>query len=350
MFGFTIMSIDTLIKSVQFNCDLSDREFAADYSICIYLIRMREYYRWSHGIALNEPLDQAALMDWVSKTEIRWAAISEQDYMALEYQGRYYEPFDVEALNRVLCAQGYTYGAGYGRFGKPVFMLAELESLETTDHYSLTIAGRELARELTAPPAVMQSGTILIRRESVSRLIWDLLEEWQWNRPDNAMAQVVKYYDFERAPLRALQQAGDDQQEVLILHEIGELLAEELLAPHWNEMLSDDNKHRQLFARAVRDCLADCLTTLPGLLAEDNIPGLHFYFASLTPLRKSMFPELSASYQQWRKQGSVSGIKLAIKCGQGHWLNIANSLVEDFMSSRPQPRQTVQSYIEQYAL
>ncbi len=344
------MSIDTLSKAVQFNCDLSDREFAADYSICIYLIRMREYYRWSHGIALNETLDQGALMDWVSDTEKRWNEITVDDFQALEYQGEFYLPFDAKELNRVLHPQGYTYSAGYGQFGKPVFMLAELDSMESTHHYKLTIAGRELARELTAPPAVMQSRNILIRRESVSRLIWDLLEEWQWNKPDNAMAQVVQYYDFETSPLRALERAGADQCEVLILHEIGELIAEDLVAPHWNEMLNDDNKHRQLFARAVRDYLADCLSTLPGLLAEENVPGIHFYFASLTPLRKSMFPALAKSYSSWRRGGPVAGIKQTIKCGQTHWLNTANRLVDDFVAGSSQRDDTVKSYIDQYAL
>jgi len=311
---------------------------------------MREYYRWSHNIALNESLDQTDLLDWVSQTEARWEAIPADDFKALEYAEKRYEPFEVERINRALHPLGYTYSAGYGRFGKPVFMLAELRSQENTDRYSLTIAGREVARELTAPPAVMQSASILIRSESVLRLIWDLLEEWQWKKPDNAMAQVGKYYDFERSPLRALEQAGADQQEVLILHEIGELIVEDMIAPSWNDMLSDDNKHRKLFARAVRDCLADCVSTLPGLLAEDNVAGLHFYFASLTPLRKSMFPELSAGYRQWRNGGSVSDIKCAIKCGQGHWLNTANRLLEDFESGSQRIKPTVQSYIEQYAL
>ena len=344
------MSIETLIKSVQFNCDLSDREFAADYSICIYLIRMREYYRWSHDIAPNETLDQSALLDWVSGTEARWDEIVADDFQVLDYQGKVYQPFDAAGLNHELHPLGYTYSAGYGRFGKPVFMLAKLESIEHTEHYNLVVAGRELARELTAPPAVMQSRNILIRSESVSRLIWDLLEEWQWNKPDNAMAQVVKYYDFERSPLRALERAGADQREVLILHEIGELIAEELVAPRWNEMLNDDDKHRHLFARAVRDYLADCLSTLPGLLAEDNIPGIHFYFASLTPLRKSMFPELARSYRLWQGGGSISGIKKTIKCGQVHWLNTANRLVEDFMAGHQRQDLSVKSYIEQYSL
>ena len=299
---------------------------------------------------MNESLDQSALMDWVSDTEARWEAIRDDDFQALEYQGVRYQPFESKALNRVLQPQGYTYAAGYGRFGKPVFMLAELESLEQGEQYSLTIAGRELARELSAPPAVMQPGEILIRTESVTRLIWDMLEEWQWNKPDNAMAQVVKYYDFEGDAMQALERASTDQAEVLILHEIGEMIAEELLAPCWNEMLSDEDRHRQLFARAVRDSLADCLSTLPGLLAEDNTPGIHFYFASLTPMRKSMFPSLAKAYRQWHSGGSAGGIKSAINRGQAHWLETANRLTDDFIAGRPASNNTVQAYIEQNAL
>ncbi len=345
-----VMSIDTLREAVQFNCDLSDREFAADYTICIYLIRMREYYRWSEGLEATAPLAQDALMAWISATEARWEAIETDQYQPLIFEGTDYQPFEARELNRVLHPQGYTYSAGYGRFGKPVFMLAELNSVEHNEHYSLTIAGREMARELSAPPAVMQQGEILIRSQAVTRLIWDLLEEWSWHKPDNAMAQLVKYYDFEGAPLSALEQAGADQQEVLILHEIGELIAEEMVAPSWNQMLLDENHHRQLFARAVRDCLADCLSTLPGLIAEDNQPGIHFYFASLTPMRKSMFPALATSYRSWREGGSMSGIKEAIKRGQAHWLQTAHRLTDDFCTGSRHSQQSVQAYIEQFSL
>ncbi len=342
------MSIEALTQSVQFNCDLSDREFAADYSICIYLIRMREYYRWAHGIAPDAALDQASLMDWVSNKEDAWEALEQVDFQALVYKGETFSPFDAQALNHKLHASGYTYSAGYGRFAKPVFVLAELESLEINHDYRLTLAGRELARELVAPPAVMQNGEIFIRTESVSRMIWDLLEEWQWHKPDNAMAEFVRYYDFEKKPLQALQAASVEQREVLILHEIGELLAEDLLAANWNEMLFSDNKHLQLFARAVRDCLADCLSTLPGLLAVNNVPGLHFYFASLTPMRKAMFPALVEGYQQWRQQGSMDGLKQAIEPGRAHWMAVAGQLTDAF---KLEPGKiTLKSYIEIHAL
>ncbi len=342
------MSIEQLAQTVQFNCDLSDREFAADYSICIYLIRMREYYRWVHGFAPDASLDQSALMDWVSDKELAWDEMAENDFRPLEFEGTAYSAFDSVALNHKLHAAGYTYSAGYGRFAKPVFVLAELESSESNEHYQLTLAGRELARELTAPPAVMQAGQIFIRSESVSRMIWDLYEEWQWHRPDNAMAEVVRHYDFESAPLQALEEASEDQREVLILHEIGELMAGKSLDSRWDTLLLSDSRHLQLFARGVRDYLADCLSTLPGLLAQDNVPGVHFYFASLTPMRKAMFPMLETAYRRWRRDGDSAGIKQAIRCGQTHWQTVAEQLCNKV--SLQSATATLQEYIERHQL
>ncbi len=344
------MSIDALRQAVQYNCDLSDREFATDYSICIYLIRMREYYRWAHHLAPNDALDQSSLLEWISETEARWEAIEADDFQPIAYAGKTYQPFEKDRLNQVLAPHGYTYQAGYGRFGKPVFMLAELESIEQNENYQLVIAGQELARELTAPPASLQANDILIRKQAVSRLIWDMLEEWQWQRPDNAMAEVVKFYDFDKRPMHALEQASRDQQEVLILHEIGELVAQDMVSPDWNDMLAETNKHQDIFARAVRDCLADCVSTLPGLLADENIPAVHFYFASLTPLRKTMFPTLIKAYRSWRGNGSVNALKQAIKYGQQHWLKVADRLVDEFAHDQRDPDQSVQMYIDQHSL
>jgi len=344
------MSLETLRQAVQFNCDLSDREFAADYSICIYLIRMREYYRWAQGIGPDQALDQGELMDWVSEKEALWDSLDEQALKPIEYQGVQYSCFDTAGINRKLHPAGYTYSAGYGHFSKPVFMLAELVEIEVSEDYQLILAGRELARELTAPPAVMRDGEILIRTESVSRMIWDLLEEWQWHKPDNAMAELVRHYDFESHPLQALQRASEEQREVLILHEIGELIAGSQIADNWDEMLSKADRHLQMFARAVRDSLADCLSTLPALLSQHNIAGIHFYFASLTPMRKAMFPQLEAGYRQWRRAQRLEGIQSAVLRGQDHWQRTAMQLSNDFCSDGSGTGKKLQAYIEQYAL
>jgi len=345
-----MMSIEQLAQAVQFNCDLSDRQFAADYSICIYLIRMREYYRWAHNIAADASLDQASLMDWVSDKEAAWESMGELDYRSLNFAGEQFSVFDSDALNDKLHPAGYTYSAGYGHFAKPVFMLAELESSEQTDHYRLTLAGRELARELTAPPAVMQDGHIMLRTESISRMIWDMYEEWQWHKPDNAMAEVVRYYDFERHPLAALVQASVDQRELLILHEVGEILAGECLPANWNEMVLAQDKPGQLFARGIRDCLADCLSTLPGLLDQEHTAAVHFYFASLTPMRKAMFPLLVAAYRHWRAEGVATHLNQAFQQGRKHWLEVANDLCTQFAAGQSRQDIALQGRIEQNAL
>lgn len=344
------MSLETLSQAVQFNCDLSDRDFAADYSICIYLIRMREYYRWAQGLAHDQTLDQGELMDWVSEKEAVWEGLDAQQLMPIEYQGVQYSCFDVAGINRRLHPAGYTYSAGYGPFSKPVFMLAELTEIEVSEDYRLILAGRELARELTAPPAVMRDGEILIRTESVSRMIWDLLEEWQWHKPDNAMAELVKCFDFEGQPLEALQLASEELREVLILHEVGELIAGSQLADNWDEMLADADRHLQMFARAVRDNLADCLSTLPALISQHNIAGIHFYFASLTPLRKAMFPQLEFAYQRWRRAQRLDGLQAAVICGQDHWQATATQLSDVYSSSEPGRGRQLQAYVEQYVL
>ena len=38
---------------------------------------------------------------------------------------------------------------------------------------------------------VFQHNDIFIRRESFQRMLWERLETWRWNKPDNAMAKAI---------------------------------------------------------------------------------------------------------------------------------------------------------------
>ena len=44
--GGPLDELQSLRRSVQRNCDISDAEFAQSYSLCTYLLKMRELYRW----------------------------------------------------------------------------------------------------------------------------------------------------------------------------------------------------------------------------------------------------------------------------------------------------------------
>ncbi|HKJ07631.1 MAG TPA: hypothetical protein VKA76_00940, partial [Gammaproteobacteria bacterium] len=48
----------TLCAKVQKNCHISDARYAGDYTLCIYLLKMREYYRWEKGYSLDASLNK----------------------------------------------------------------------------------------------------------------------------------------------------------------------------------------------------------------------------------------------------------------------------------------------------
>lgn len=58
-----------LIQNVQHNCVISDARYARDYSMCVYLLRMQEHYRWKNAIPLNCAVKGETLGDWVRETE-----------------------------------------------------------------------------------------------------------------------------------------------------------------------------------------------------------------------------------------------------------------------------------------
>jgi hypothetical protein len=77
----------------------------------------------------------------------------------------------------------------------------------------------------------------------------------------------------------------------------------------------------------VRDILADCLSTLPALLAANNTASLHFYFANFTGMRKHLFPEAIAAYQRWVKEKDIGVLHKLVDEGQHRWLDTARALL-----------------------
>lgn len=140
-----------LCERVQHNCHLSDARHARDYSLCIYLLKMREFYRWEQGIAFGEPLPKGPLGEWLTAREHHWEQIQEEEFQLLELEHGQYAPFDSDAINALLGNAGLVYSGGYCG-AKPHFFLAQLERIEQAEGANIYIAGRELARELTAPP------------------------------------------------------------------------------------------------------------------------------------------------------------------------------------------------------
>jgi hypothetical protein len=319
-------NLPELAGAVQRNCDISDARFAGDYGLCTFLLKMREYYRWEHELPFARALPRDEIGDWLSAREAAWHELEAEDFGALPLASGALDPLAADAANRELLPRGLVYGAGFGRFGKPVFFLGELARTEERGGQRIIVSSCEHARELAAPPAMLQGRTIYLRQESVRRYLWEKIEEWQWRKADNRMARALACYDFVADPEGALARMADSESESMILHELGEARAGELLGGGWEQMLARVARTgAEVQARALRDLLADCLSTLPELIARENLAALHFHFATFDAARRELFPEALAAYDEFARGGSLRHLRRVAREGAERFLAAARA-------------------------
>ena len=321
------MDIQQLTNDVQLNCHISDARHAGNYTLCIYLLKMREFYRWEHQQAFSNKLSPDDIGEWLSKREGLWQDIENDGYHLITLDNKKHDPFDSQSINQSLTSNNLVYSGGYGVKEKPHFFLADLEHKKTVNNYTIYISGKEYARDLTSPPAMSHHKTIYIRRESFKRLIWERTDEWRWNKPENAMARAIRCYDFDNDLETALSKMTDNELNAAVLHEVGEIQAGEKL-DGWHQMMSDITfTQAEIMARAVRDHYADTLHTLPTLIKNNNQASIHFYFANLNNMRKHIFPSLVNAYEQWCESNNINTIEQTVTSSLGHWRNIAEQML-----------------------
>ncbi len=319
---------NALIETVQRNCHISDARHGRDHTLCIYLLKMREYFRWEKGLAYSEPLPKDELGAWITAREAMWDDMERHDYSQLTVEGATHQPYDNQPINEGLNPQGLLYSGGVGTFAKPSFFLAELLTQRSVADSNIFVAGKELARDLSAYPAMSQGTTIIVRRESLKRFLWERIEEWRWKREDGPMASALDCYAFDSRFEQALEQMTENEIEAVILHELGEVQAGIRLGERWQAMLVRyARERRELIARAIRDHIADGVATLPELIAQQALPSLHFYFANFSGMRKAIYPELYSAYQRWAAGGNLSQMKDVVMRGADYWTLKGQQLV-----------------------
>jgi len=339
--------LSTLTPVVQTNCHIADASHAGDYTLCTYLLKMREYYRWEQGLPFDARLPNEAVGNWLLAREAAWDELREQDYQPLVIDGRTYEPFDSAAINAALDAHGLVYSGGLGTGCRPHFFLARRLRREDHPEYRILVSGREYARDMAAPPAMSQGNTIFIRRESLRRMLWERVEEWGWRKQEGAMSRALNYYDFQNGVDRALDAMTDNEIEAVILHEIGEVRAGQVLGEEWHDMLAAlPSSAAELMARAVRDHLADCLSTLPALIESPTPACLHFYIGNLGSMRKELFPGLNRAYQDWIEQNTLAPLHDITGRGSQHWQHVAERMLELYRSHGDSCRQQIEELVQ----
>ena len=337
-----------LARAVQHNCNISDARFAGNYTMCIYLLKMREYFRWEMEQDFGSTLTRDDVGKWLSEREQLWSDIEDQDYAHLDIAGELHDPFHSGPINSKLLEHGLVYSAGIGQKSKPHFFLADLVKHEQHNGFDIYISAREYARDLTSPPAMSQEKTIYIRRESFKRMIWEKTEQWRWSKPRNAMAFAIACYDFDNDLQAALDQMTDHELESAILHEIGEIKAGQFLN-HWQEMMSQLMfTQAEIMARAVRDHLADAISTLPVLLQNRQDASIHFYMANLTNMRKHLFPSLVDAYNDWLDSKDTSRLEELVDNGKDHWKRVATEMLALFNQYGENSHQHIEQFVEDH--
>jgi len=289
---------------------------------------MREYFRWANDLALGAPPPRAALSDWIAARESLWESLRDAgDGYAMLPLGAGIDAFDAEGANRVLRAHGLVYGAGVGLYGAAQFFLARRHCEQVRDGAQVLVADQELARGIAAAPAAARGATIFVRRDALRRWLWTRIESVRQASVDHALLAALRCHGDPHDPGPAVAALVESETETLILHELGELRAGRQLAG-WQQMLVEvEDRRTEVLLRALRDLCADCLVTLPALLARDARGSLLLWFANFDGLRRTLAPELAAALDAATMHIDREALERAAGDGSRRWLAAALELL-----------------------
>jgi len=319
--ALSTMTDGPLLEAVRHNCDISDARDNGIYSICTLVLKLRNLYKWEHGLEPWEEPDSPVLLDWIEAKEEYWETIHAEPFAVIPINGNTFDPFLLPAINQHLAADNQVYGAGYGRSMKAVFFMAEILEDRLVEGCPTLILGREKARELSSPFAMLQEGVIYIRKEPMRFFFWDQIQEIN-GASRIAIQQALAGYGLikdgsildRQKLLETFDHIVEEELEIFIYHEVGES----------QENLLDSNVLKriigaypasalELLARAVKDILAD--THPKGLLshivAREKKSSLGFYIAFLDGMRKLLCPELNEAGKRFWESGDWSMLRNA---------------------------------------
>jgi len=328
-----------LHMAVQTNCHIADSRHASELPLCIYLLQMREFYRWEHCLAFGAEMPRAAVGGWLAEREALWDTLEGRELVELPGPTGPLNPWDAMTVNTALQPWGLSYGAGLAGPERPVFFLAETMKLGTVQvdgqAVQTRVCGRELARSLGSPMAMLDSSQdrpgIVLRQDALARWLWERFESYSQRAPDGPFHHLALAHGLHGAVEfnAALPHLLDVLGEVLLLHEMGELRAGRSLGPAWSALRlgQASNRRAELRLRAVRDHLADLGTTLPTLLAQGHASPLQFWFAGFEGHREALFPGLKRAYAAWHQGDGGAALQQTVAAGLRHFTALANQLL-----------------------
>lgn len=307
--------INSIACQIKHNCNISDAKFWGNFSPCGLLLRLRDLYRIENRLKPFEQINNSEVGNWIERKEEIWKELESCDFQHLDIQGRRYRPFDVKGINTVLARQGFIYGAGYGDLLKPLFILAELSEESVKGKHHIYYAGRELARDLSTSPAMIQGNTILARTETARLFLWNKFEEMKAQKRDGALFHAFSEYgitkdaeahfspdELERLFIVLIR----EEMEAYVHHELGEASQRRMLGTWWKRLvLKLPNSRAELFLRGLKDVLSDTCNSgmLLYIIKNRKAGSLGFYVALLSGMRSIVFSSIVPAYTEFIKTG-----------------------------------------------
>jgi hypothetical protein len=298
----------TLIEEVRWNCDIASAEQSGHFSLCGMLLRLRQLYKWEHGLAPWQEPEVDAVLAWIARRESTWDDLEEAAWRDLAWGDTAIDPFAVETLNTYLIPQQLAYGAGLSRGLTPTFFLGELLEVRREGPLTILILGPELARDLDASPALCQGTLIYARRQALAFYLWDRLSDP--TQQGNAYLQLaLKAHNLSLKELIQNPEAYQKQfqaflageLEAVIRHETGEALEPSLKEAFPAVLERFPQTRAELFVRTLKDALADVNDwgRLAYIIGKRNLPSLAVMLAWRPGLLPALLPEIEPAFQQF---------------------------------------------------
>ena len=137
----SVNEFDSLVGTIQSNCDIADARHAREMTLCSYLLGMRELYCWERSLPPRVQPDRKLLGKWLRRREQMWDGLESLSFAEIALGTRRYDPFDAGIINAELLPRGLVYGAGYGNFHRPHFFLGALERSEQRAGLTVLVSG-----------------------------------------------------------------------------------------------------------------------------------------------------------------------------------------------------------------
>ena len=312
-----------IVPQLRQNCLRADAKVAGRFSMCGLLLRMRNLYKWEHGLEPWLESDPGPVLEWVSQREDAWAEDEGKEPAKIKLNGGSFDPFDLEGVNRALAGHGLIYGAGYAGGAAPAFFLGELaEESREAGHRVFTI-GREYGKDILFLSGLRQNGHIYLRSEPLRYLLWDMVSDPR-PRIKPFIDLALSGYGLDPKAFKAnptapeMDRLAAGELRAVLWHELGEAgqgaEARELLLKTLESHAGTELEH---FVRGVKDVLADTGPEgrLGRIVSEKSTGALGFYPVWLAGFPRLIFPEIDAAVHMFLKDRDWSVVDEARQLG-----------------------------------